>query len=123
MRKIKKEYRKVPIPQAHKDERMAGYLESTPYKVHKMQGYFPDYYPPIKNFYLDEEGRVFVETYESGETSDEDMVDIFDAEGVFTGRVSLPKAQSRFFANGRFYSLSEKESGYQQLDVYNMAWE
>lgn len=122
-RKINKEYRKVPIPEAHKDERMAQYMDSTPYKVHKMQGYFPDYYPPIKNIHLDDHGRVFVETYEEGATSDEEMVDIYDAAGVFTGRTSLRKAQSRLFRNGRFYNLYEKDSGYQKLDVFKVAWE
>jgi hypothetical protein len=123
MRTIRKEYRKVPIPQAHKDERMTEYMNSTPYKVHKMQGYFPDDYPPISEFYVDRKGRIFVATYEEGETPGTDMVDIFDEEGVFTGRVSLPKAQSRLFADGRFYSLSEKESGFQTLDMYKITWE
>lgn len=123
LRKIKKEYQRVPILQDHKDERLAEYLESTPYKVHKMQGYFPDNYPPISEFYVDTDGRIFVATYEEGETPGTDMVDIFDVEGVFTGRVSLPKAQSRLFVRDRLYSLSEKESGYQILNVYKMTWE
>jgi hypothetical protein len=123
MRTIRKEYRKVPIPQAHKDQRMTGYLNSTPYEVHKMQGYFPDNFPPISEFCVDTEGRVYVATHEEGETLGTDMVDIFDADGVFTGRVSLPKAQSRLFANGRLYTLSEKESGFQTLDMYKITWE
>lgn len=123
LKAVRKEYQRVPIPQTHKDERMAEYLNSTPYEVHKMQGYFPDNYPPIADFYVDTEGRIFVATYEEGETPGTDMVDIFDAAGSFTGRVSLPKAQSRLFAHGRFYSLSEKESGFQKLDVYKISWE
>ncbi len=123
VRKIKKAYRKVSIPQAYKNERMANYLESTPYKVHKMQGYFPDYYPPIADFYVDTEGKIFVATYEDGETPEEEMVDIFSADGVFTGRISLLEAQSRLFKNGRLYALSEKESGFQKLDAYKLNWE
>ena len=123
VRIIQKEYQRVPIPQAHKEERMADYLASTPYKVHKMQGYFPDDYPPIEHFYVDTAGKIFVETYEEGETPGTDMVDIFDADGAFTGRVSLPRAQSRLFAHGRFYNLSEKESGFQKLNVFKMNWE
>jgi hypothetical protein len=97
---------------------MANYLKSTPYKVHKMQGYFPDHYPPIKNFYVDTDGRVFVATYEDREKPEAEMVDIFSADGVFTGRISLRKAQSRLFKNDRFYNLYEQESGYQKLDVH-----
>ncbi len=123
MRKIQKEYRKVSIPQEYKDERMENYLNSTPYKVHKMQGYFPDCYPPIKDFWIDTKGRIFVETYKDGETPGTKMVDVFNADGVFTGRISLLEAQSRLFKNDRLYSLYEKESGYQQLDVYKMDWE
>jgi hypothetical protein len=88
-----------------------------------MQGYFPDHYPPIKNFYVDTEGRIFVETFEDGETHEEEMVDIFSTDGVFTGRISLRKAQSRLFKNDRFYNMYEKKSGYQKLEVHTMSWE
>jgi hypothetical protein len=60
---------------------------------------------------------------EAGEDSDSEMVDIFNAEGINTGRVSLKKVQSRIFKNDRLYAFSEKESGFQKLIVYRVIWQ
>jgi len=122
LRQIRKEYRKVDIPKAYRDKKMEEYLDSTPYRVHKMQGYFPAHFPSMKNFHVDNLGRIFVETYEEGEVSDSEMVDIFNAKGINTGRVSMKKVQTRVFKNDRLYAFSEKESGFQKLVVYKIIW-
>ncbi len=119
---IRKEFKKVRIPEDYKTERMDWYMESPMYRVHKMKAYFPEYYPPIKDFFVDTQGRIYVETYEDGESPDEEMVDIFNAEGVFIGRSSLKKALSRIFKSDRLHVLHEKESGFQKLVVSNMLW-
>lgn len=122
IKRIKKEFRKIRIPEDYKAEQLDSYKKSVMYRVHKMTGYFQEYYPPIKNFYVDTLGRVCVETYEEGLTPDEEMVDIFNAEGVFIGRTSLKKSLSRKFKDDHLYALFEKENGYQELIVYRMDW-
>ncbi len=122
IKKIRKEFTKVRIPEDYKAERMDSYKESPMYRVHKMKAYFQEYYPAIKNFFVDTQGRIYVETYEDGGSPDDEMVDIFNAEGIFIGRTSLEKALSRVFKVGRMYVLYEKESGYQKLVVSEMIW-
>ena len=122
VRRIRKDFRKVGIPEGYTAEQLGSYKKSTMYRVHKMAGYFPEHYPPIKNFYVDTLGRVYVGTYEEGLTPDAEIVDIFNAEGVFIGRISLKKALSRKFKADRLYALYEKENGFQELVVYRMDW-
>ncbi len=120
---IRKEFKKVRTPEDYKTERMDWYMESPMYRVHKMKAYFPEFLPAIKNFFVDTQGRIYVETYEDGESPDEEMVDIFNAEGIFIGRTSLKKAQSKKFKIDRMHALYEKESGFQKLVASNMIWE
>ena len=63
-----------------------------------------------------------METYEERETSSEEMMDIFNADGIFIGRKSLKKALSRKFRNDCLYAVYEKESGFQELVVLQMTW-
>jgi hypothetical protein len=122
IKKIRKEFKKMRIPEDYKTERMDSYKESTMYRVHKMKAYFQEYFPPIKNFFIDTQGRIYIETYEEGKSPDYEIVDIFNAEGIFIGRASLKKALSRIFKIDRMHVLYEKESGFQKLVVSNMIW-
>jgi hypothetical protein len=71
-------------------------------------------------------------TYDQGENKDEFIHDIFNADGVFIGRISLGKYGilgkalnhlKTTAANGRFYRLMFKESGYPEVVVYRMEWQ
>ena len=90
--------------------------------------YFTKNWPPFRYLFTDDEGRIFVLTYEEGVNSREYMNDIFNSEGVFIGRVSLGNV-GRFYPltvrvkKNRLYCLREKESGYKELVVYKMNWE
>ncbi len=123
IRKIKKEYKKVPISEEYKKKR----LERTPDYLKKMT-FFPDYFPPYQSFFTDDGGRLFVMTYEKGENPGEFMIDIFNHEGVFVGRKSINAWVSDSFLWAKIkrnllYCLQEKESGYKKLVVYRMKWE
>jgi hypothetical protein len=51
---------------------------------------FPKYYPAIKHFFLDDEGRLFVMTHEKWENPKEFMFDIFNPKGIFIVRNWIP---------------------------------
>ena len=90
--------------------------------------YFPGAMPPFHSIFTDEEGRLFVMTYEKGENPGEFMYDIFDSNGVCTGRASLKilHDEGGIYAkmkNGRLYCLNEKNTGYKELAVYRITWE
>jgi 6-bladed beta-propeller len=87
--------------------------------------------PPFNSFFVDEAERLFVMTYERGETGQGFIHDVFDADGIFIARVVLGsygilgRALNRLratAANGRFYRLHFKENGYPELIVYRMLW-
>lgn len=86
--------------------------------------------PPIGALFVDDAGRLFVMTYESGDRSGEYAWDIFSAEGVFIGRKSLSFAWSglRFgskyavIKKGLFYAYKEKENGFSELTVQKIVW-
>jgi hypothetical protein len=85
--------------------------------------------PPFNSFFPDDAGRLFVMSYEQGQSKEEYIHDIFSAEGVFIGRIGvgrygiLGRALNLLGAtatNGRFYRLYFKENGYPELVVYRM---
>jgi len=127
LRKIKKEHKSVPVPQAHKDEFMGAF--SIPiFDDIRNKIYFPASMPPFLSFLADERGWLYVLTYEQGENPGESIFDIFTPEGIFVGRKGLRvmSDESGLYAkirNNRFYNLVEKESGYKELIVYQMFWE
>jgi hypothetical protein len=97
---------------------------------------FPASLPPFHAFFADEEGRIFVMTYEEGLRPDEAIYDILNGEGIFVGRQSLKKCLAndnlQFSAmdyvlarmkNGRLYYLRESEEGEHQLIVSRVTWE
>ena len=95
--------------------------------------YFPKYMPPYQSFFCDDEGRLFVMTFEEGPHEGEYFCDIFDPEGHFISHVGLGnfaewdnvvRSQLVVIAKqSRVYYILQKESGYKELMVYKMSWE
>jgi hypothetical protein len=127
LRKIRKEFRPEAYPDEFKKQTetmIKARATSDLYVLTDM--------PPFNSFFIDDDGRIFVMTYEPGEGKDEYIHDIFSADGVFIGRASLGKYGTigrslnhvqTTAANGRFFRLRFKENGYPEVIVYRMAWE
>ena len=119
-RKIKKEYTPLKYPEDLKKRYIEIY--GTTRKI-----YIPDNLPPFQSFFGDDEGRLFVMTYEKGEKPGEYVFDIFNSEGVFVQRknlITLNNWELQAKAKrGCLYCVREKESGYNELVVYKMKWE
>jgi outer membrane protein assembly factor BamB len=127
MNKIRKEYRPADVPNGFKENWLGniGRYES--------RLVFPDNMPPFHYFFLDDEGRLYVKTYEEGTNKAEYMHDIFNSDGLFITRKSmvghgnwiypgdsLNRGKAR---NNHFYCIREKENGFKELVVYRMIWE
>lgn len=127
VRKIRKEYRPVRVTKEIKEAILGpGYQ-----RAGSSQGkYFPDPLPPLNQFFIDDEGRIFVMTYEPGPDPGEYLWDIFNADGVFIGRKALNVLWAGLYAgphytfikNGRLYCHRVKESGYHELVVSTVTW-
>lgn len=134
-RKIEKEYNPEEISEEFKSKYF-NLLGDVPDEFLK-KIHFPDHLPPFQYFFTDDEGRLFVMTYETEERPDEYMFDIFNPDGLFIGRKSLKLYLSLipYYAPGnsidfwtvmrknRFYCIREKESGFKELAVYKVSWE
>lgn len=128
LRKIRKEYRAVPVSEEFKREFLARFPKDYPIRD---RFEFAAAWPPFMSFVEDEEGRLFVRTFEKGSNPEESLFDIFSPEGVFINRVNIANRNSQqeqyslpcMFKGGRLYSIHDKESGYRVLSVYSMHWE
>lgn len=126
LRKIWKEYEPVPISEEFKQDFLKRFPED-----YRSRFEFAAAWPPFLSFIEDEEGRLFVGTFEQGLNPEENLFDIFIPEGVFIGRVSIACRNSQqeqyslpsMFKGGRLYAIQDKESGYRELAVYRTRWE
>ena len=76
----------------------------------------------IQLFYLDDQGRLIVRTYERGEERREFYHDIFDKEGRYIAKVLLD-VEPFLWKGGKLYAREETEDGYYILRTYNILWE
>jgi hypothetical protein len=127
LRKIKKEFQPIPIPEEYKTTFMEQF--SAPiFDDIRSRIYFPDAMPPFHSFFADDEGRLFVMTYEEGGDPSESVYDVFDPDGVCIGRTFFKTLHDEGgvyakMKSGRLFSLHEKESGYKELVVSKTVWE
>jgi hypothetical protein len=127
VKKIRKEYTPADVPEAYKENWLVNIGR------YKDKLLFPDKMPPFHYFFLDDNGRLYVKTYEEGTHKDEYMHDIFNSDGLFIARASMAGYGRWIYPgdslnrgkakNDRFYCIREKESGFKELVVYKMIWE
>ncbi|MCU0244556.1 MAG: hypothetical protein MUE80_07395, partial [Acidobacteria bacterium] len=86
--------------------------------------YFPPHKPVLHHFVLDDEGRSYVRTYEQ-DGAGEFFYDVFDAEGRFFARFSLPEKELVYAVKkGKAYTaVEENEAGIPQVKRYALIWE
>jgi len=134
VRRIRKEGPPVKYPENMKQDVLKN-IDTSSLAFLKTKIKFADPAPPCQHFWVDDEGRLFVVTYEQGVRPGEFLIDIFDNGGVFMGQMSLniqagmklfeqaPRLDSwTTMKNGRLHCLREKDTGYLQLVVYRVNW-
>ena len=125
IRKIRKIYKRIQPSDDVKKQILGDNFEEF-LKIKK--NYFPDYMPPLNHFFTDENGRLFVMTYESGKKGGEYLYDIFNPEGVFVGRTELSLEWAGMYLgpkyytvrNNKLYCYQENEEGFRDLIVYEI---
>jgi hypothetical protein len=122
VRKIRKEYNPVKIPEDAKKRALERVNE-----FQRQFTYFPESYPPYQSLFADGQDRLFVITYELGVNPGENMVDVFNSEGAFIGRTSWNIFQGNtaitaFIKAGRLYCVRVKENGFKQFVVERLIW-
>jgi hypothetical protein len=79
-----------------------------------------DKYPPFIRFTCDEEGRLFVQTYEKTAGGGSEYYDVFDPEGKFIAHIAL-KSRPMVWKNQKLYTI-EDEDGLQFIKRYKVTW-
>ncbi len=127
VRKIQKQYDPVLLTSGMRETLLQGVPANSPLRDSAV---FPSHLPPVHALFSDEEGRLYAVTFEKGEQPSEFWCDIFNLEGAFIARLSLPVQFSRepfpiyaLVNNQHLYCVGEKDNGYQQLNVFNMIWD
>ena len=111
LQKIRKAYTPVPVTQSYKTEYIKQYEEFMPEYAKTI--YFPTHWHPFHSFFLDESGKLYVMTYESGKNTGEFIYDVFNEDGIFFHRTSLNilhRNYGRLYAKakgGRLYCLQD----------------
>ncbi|MBC8359502.1 MAG: 6-bladed beta-propeller [Candidatus Aminicenantes bacterium] len=120
IKRILKKYDPVKVTEEDKKE----FFDSLPSAAAPVKDRieFPNYYPAYQNFLLDEQGRMFVRTYEKGKEKGEFYIDVFDAEGMYITKILL-KADPRVWKGDKLYAMEENEDGFQTLKCYSIHWE
>jgi len=135
LRKVRREYPPVEVTDEYKESVLAPYDKSPVAMVRDIAKriVFPKYMPPYQSLFCDDEGRLYVMTFEPDEYAESYIVDVFNPDGVFIHQTSFGNYAEweRIVAshlviiakNNRIYCRRRDESGYMELVVYKMIWE
>ena len=114
IRKIMKEYDPAEITEEETKEETEGMPPDMKLSI-------PRYHAAYRWFITDDEGRIFVRTYERVVDGEDYYYDIFDEEGKYIAKIPLG-----FFPltwkNNKLYTIEEDENGYQYVKRYKATW-
>ena len=81
---------------------------------------FPEYYPAFRSLSIDDEGRIFVRTFERDEENSL-YYDVFDSEGKYIAKIAL-KYPPTFWKKNMLYCVQEDEEGLHVVKRYKVTW-
>ncbi len=114
IRKIMKEYDPVEITEEEIKEETEGMPLDRKLAI-------PKYHNAYRWIIADDEGRLFVRTYERVVDGEDYYHDIFDEEGKFIAKIPLGFFP-RTWKNNKLYTIEEDEEGYQYVKRYKVTW-
>ena len=122
VRTIEKDHRPVRITAADRERYEKDYTDALRAGL-KLD--FRDHFPAYKGIFADDEGRIIVKTYERvAGTPGSLYYDVFDSEGRYEARVSLPldlKIGS-VWKNRKLYTIESDPQGFQIVNRYAVSW-
>jgi hypothetical protein len=116
IKKITKEYDLVEVTEEEKKERIEGISPQI-----KSKYVFSKYHSAYRRFFLDDEGRIFIQTWEKIGDGDIYHHDVFDREGRYIAKIPL-RVRPLICKKGKLYSIEEDEEGYQVVKRYKVTW-
>jgi len=83
---------------------------------------FPKDFPPYQHFTVDEQGRLFVKTWEKGKNENEFVFDVFDTEGRYIERFET-KLDIMLWKSEKMYAMEEDDEGYRVIKRFSVFWD
>ena len=130
IRRITKKYKSVPFLSQQRKKILEN-LKSPQAGLFRDKVVMPDVNPPFQHLFVSDEGCLFVITFEKGFQEGEYFVDVFNPEGVYFARISLPfnpperilipavEMEHWITVKGdRLFCMVEKDSGYKELVIF-----
>lgn len=84
----------------------------------------PKHYPFFHGIWVDEEGRIFVLTYDrTGKERRFYYMDIFDSVGRYIGKVPFKiRFDTLLFKRRKLYTIERDKEGFYKVKRYNIHW-
>ena len=117
IKKINRDYDPILISEEEKESRKSEILKMLPDRKIEM----PRHQPAYRFFAVDDEGRIYVGTWEKPKTGEGYVYDIFDAEGKYIAKVDFPFGV-QVWKRGKVYTIKEDEEGFQMVKRYKVTW-
>jgi hypothetical protein len=89
---------------------------------------YSSHHAAYRSFFADDQGHLFVQTWERTPDRSKDIHDIFDAEGRFIGRVALSRhadiinPKPRFIRAGKLYTIEPDKDANEVVKRYSVEW-
>lgn len=120
IKKIVRDYDGIEITNQEKEKLIKDWIGDAPVPPN-IDIRFPERYPPFIRFSCDDEGRIYVQTYDKTEDGEADYYDVFDPEGKYIVRFSL-KYWAIVWKKQKLYTIEEDEDGFQVVKRYHVTW-
>jgi hypothetical protein len=118
IQKIQKNHNPVRIPK----EETESAAKTIPSAMSTINVVWPEYYEPFYKLYIDEEGRIIVNTHYRLVGNKEKTFDVFSSDGKFLTTINLNYFSTCLWTNGRLYALEEDDDGFPIVRVYRVIW-
>jgi hypothetical protein len=120
IQKILKDYEHVKITEEEKQKWVKDVFRDKGIPP-DVKVYWDKCHNPFQFLNIDDQGRIFVKTYEK--TTDESgyYYDVFDSEGKYIVKIPL-NCQPQVWKKNKLYTIEEDEEGYQVVKRYKVTW-
>ena len=114
VKKITRDYDPIKITDEEKERRIEGLREGVNlvWNVH---------HNPFIYLCVDDEGRIYTQTYEKAPESGKYYYDVFNPDGKYMAKIPL-KSRPYIIKKSKLYTIEEDEEGYQLVKRYRISW-
>jgi len=119
---IYKDYDRVEIPEKYKERIKERYRRAG----RKVKIHFPKSFPAFSEINIDDEGRLFVQTYERVKDKEQYYYfDVFDPIGKYIAKIPIKAGRTRqyIWKKNKLYTVEVDEEGYPFIKRYKVIWE